>query len=597
MSWFKRISIKKKLLVAYLPLIILPVVVISIASYALFTYKMAEASQLLAEQNAKEINRHLETYLDELERLSLFPYFHSNVMDVLRRSGQSDSPEQMYQEYKMFDDMFGNIMLNPRQDLLNVFLYRSDGTRYFNSRVNVTLNGDYDWKASEWYKRTTEANGSVVYTPNAGRDGRFIKLPYDIFSISRQIKTESGKAVGTILIDANFQGVEDVLRDIGLGPNSNVVLKNSQGTILYAQNKLFLNLLSPQKKGEGTKINANGKTLFIGSDISHKTGWTTDVVIPSASIYQTFISIRQVILWLSAIFCTIAVVVTYLLSGSITRPIREMHRMMKKVVSGNYDVELKLTSQDEIGSLGNAFMKMTSQIRELIHEVYEFDIRQKEAELNNLKMQIRPHFLYNTLEAIRSLADLNDNHEVARMTSSLGSILRYSIKTHQKLVPLDTEVEYIRQYLNIHQIMNGDAVHFEFDIDSGILRYYSLPLLFQPLIENALQHGLYGTRSGGHLRISGQRDGDDLHFMIVDNGTGIPSSRLEEMNQKLTEPGVPAVEQDGQGIGLCNVNRRVKIIFGENYGVTISVNPIGGTIVHVRIPIVSVHQESLKMHE
>lgn len=85
--------------------------------------------------------------------------------------------------------------------------------------------------------------------------------------------------------------------------------------------------------------------------------------------------------------------------------------------------------------------------------------------------------------------------------------------------------------------------------------------------------------------------------MIVDNGTGIPSSRLEEMNQKLTEPGVPAVEQDGQGIGLCNVNRRVKIIFGENYGVTISVNPIGGTIVHVRIPIVSVHQESLKMHE
>lgn len=152
-----------------------------------------------------------------------------------------------------------------------------------------------------------------------------------------------------------------------------------------------------------------------------------------------------------------------------------MHRMMKKVVSGNYDVELKLTSQDEIGSLGNAFMKMTSQIRELIHEVYEFDIRQKEAELNNLKMQIRPHFLYNTLEAIRSLADLNDNHEVARMTSSLGSILRYSIKTHQKLVPLDTEVEYIRQYLNIHQIMNGDAVHFEFDIDSGILRYYSLP--------------------------------------------------------------------------------------------------------------------------
>ncbi|WP_276352220.1 cache domain-containing sensor histidine kinase [Cohnella caldifontis] len=593
MNGLYRTSIRGKLLAAYLPLIILPVVVISVASYALFSYKMSSASRMLAEQNAKEINRHLETYLDELERLSLFPYFHTNVMDVLRDNRQFDSPEQMYQEYKMFDDMFGNIMLNPRQDLLNVFLYRSDGTRYFNTRVNVTLNGDYDWKTSDWYRRTLEADGAVVYTPNAGRDGRFTVLPYDIFSISRLIKSDNGQVVGTILIDANFQGVEDVLRDIGLGQKSNVVLKDQSGQILFAQNGLYLDQLKSLRNAENVTLRADGEKLFVGSDVSAKTGWTASVVIPSENIYRSFISIREVILWLAAIFGAIALIVTFWLSGSITRPIREMYRMMKKVESGQYDVELNVTSQDEIGSLGRAFNKMSSQIKELIHEVYEFEIRQKEAELNNLKMQIRPHFLYNTLEAIRSLAELSDNREIVEMTGSLGSILRYSIKTHQKLVLLDKELDYIRQYLNIHQIMNGDAVRFEFDIEPDVRRRYSIPLMFQPIIENALQHGLYGRRSGGLLRISGKAENEALTFTIADNGVGIPPGDMEELNAKLSEPALPhrADAESADGIGLLNVNRRLKIVFGDAYGLTVGPNPGGGTVVSVRIPAVSDQRE------
>lgn len=589
MRWLQRTSIKKKLLVAYLPLIILPIVVISIASYALFSYKMEQASRKLAVQTAEQINRHVETYLDELERLSLFPYFHGNVLDILRKSGTPDTPDETYREYKLFDDMFGNIMLNPRQDLLNVFLYREDGTRYFNTRVNVMLNGDYVWNESDWYRRTIEAGGNVVYTPNAGKDGRFTQLPYDIFSISRAIKSDNGKVVGTILIDANFQGVVDVLRDIGLGADANVILKDGEGRIMFSQNGLYLDELQAAGTATTSKLRAAGHKLFVGNDVSGKTGWTASVVIPSSEIYNSFVSIREIIVWLGVLFGTIALLVTFWMSDSITRPIRTMHRMMKKVENGNYDVELELHTQDEIGSLGRAFNQMRLQIKELIHEVYEYDIRQKEAELNNLKMQIRPHFLYNTLEAIRSLAELQDNREVAQMTSSLGSILRYSIKTHQKLVLLDKEIGYIREYLTIHQIMLGDSIRVEFDIEPSILRHYSIPLMFQPIIENALQHGLYGKRDNGLIRIVGKREGDVLHFTVSDNGKGMSAQALEELNRKLSRPvpSQPGENGDSDGIGLTNVNQRIRIVFGERFGLSADRTPDGGTSIRAVVPVVA----------
>ncbi len=588
MKWWKRISIKRKLIAVYLPLIILPVVCLSIASYALFTYKVEQASRMLAEQTAEQITRHLETYLEELERLSLFPYFHRNVMDILLRDvPDAVSPNELYQEYQLFNDMFNNIMLNPRKDLFNVFLYREDGTRYFNSRVNVTLNGDYDWKASDWYRKTRQAEGDVVYTADAGQDGRFSLLPYEIFSISRLIKSEDGEVLGVILIDANFEGVEEILRDIGLGAEANVILKDEENQILYAQNTSYLNDLKNIDTDTANKLHAEARTLFIGNDQSSMTGWKATVIIPSSEIYDSFISLRGILIWLSAVFGIITLIATYWISESMTRPIRTMHQMMRKVEHGNYDVELEPVTQDEIGNLGHAFNKMSARIKELIHEVYEFNLRQKDAELNNLKMQIRPHFLYNTLEAIRSLAELSDNRDVADMSGSLGSILRYSIKNHQRLVLLDKEVEYMRQYLNIHRIMIGDSIRIEIDIHAAILRYYSIPLLFQPIIENALQHGLYGKRSGGLLRIVGARTGDQLHFSIIDNGNGIAAEHMEAINRELHNPIIAVPHDPGRGIGLHNVNQRIKIVFGDEYGLQLEPYPNGGTIVHIRIPVVT----------
>lgn len=586
----KPISVKKKLMSVYLPLMVCSVIIVSVVAHSLFSREMERAAGRYAKQTADMITRHLETYMQELERLTLFPYFHPAVMDLLRNRNADHSLEATYREYKLFEELFNNIMLNPREDLLNVFLYREDGKRYFNTRVHVQLNKDYDWKSSDWYLKTLQANGGVVYTANTNRDDRFDVFPYETFSISRLIISEKDEILGTILIDANFQGVAAILRDVGLGSGANVVLKDASGAVMFSQNGLYLDQLRHMNNAGTAKFSVDGETLFAGASLSEKTGWTIEVVVPLKETFTSYSGIIERFVWLLVAAGLITTVVTLRFSHGIIRPLQSLLRMIRSVEKGNYNVNMKEERTEELEELRRSFIKMSNRIKALIHEVYEYNIRQKEAELNNLKMQIRPHFLYNTLEAIRSLAEIRDNHEIVEMTSSLGSILRYSIKTHKKLVLLGTEIDFISKYMRIYQIMLQGAIEVEYEIDPGLYRYYTIPLLLQPLVENAVQHGLYGKKRGSLIRIEGWKEGEHLHVVVSDNGKGIPPDQLEELNRTLQKSVSRTADTQG-GIGLNNVNQRIKIVFGNEYGIRLSSHPGSGTSVHIRIPAVLSEQQ------
>lgn len=586
MKLFSITSIKKRLLIVFLPLIIITNLLTIIIVYRLYAQEIDQASYRHAEQTVDIVNQHLETYVEELERLSLFPYFHTEVMDILTNESHSISPKEKYAEYKFFEDVFNHIMLYPRQDLLNVTLYREDGRQYFNTRVNVSLNIDYDWKDSKWYQRTLNANGGATFTNNIDQDKRFKVLHHDIFLISRLIKSEQGDNLGVVLIDANFQGIIEILQTIGLGNHSNVILRNEEGEIIFSKNELYVDQVQQAGEFGSQKVKVDQGAIFVASKLSEKTDWEINVVIHSDEISNSYTLIRGITLFVLSCLGLITILVTFWFSKGIVRPILELDQKMKLVEKGNYDVPLQVNKVDEIGSLGRTFNRMRTRIKELIHEVYEFNIRQKEAELNNLKLQIRPHFLYNTLEAIRSLAEIKNNHEIVKMTTSLGSILRYSIRTHEKLVPLRKELDYVQQYLNIQKVMFGDTIKINCDIESNILDYLSIPLLFQPIVENAFQHGLYGKQQGGIVSISGKKTDDQLLFTISDNGKGIELNRLKRINEHLQHLYEDKNERNEVGIGLANVNQRIKIAFGESYGISVeSVENVKTSII-IKIPII-----------
>lgn len=473
MRLFKSDTIWKRLLYLYLPILIMPGLLILYIANQVLIHEMDQASKKQAVQTVDVINRHLEIYLDELERISLFPYFHQEVMAILKRDTDWRTDEEKFQEYKFFEGLFNNIMLHPREDLLNVSLYRSDGLHYFNTRVYVSLDITYDWEKSSWYDHTIAANGDIVYTIPNDLDKRFTSFDHDIFYISRLIKGENGEPLGVILLDANFQGIEDILEAIGLDTNANVVLRDDQGSIVFMQHTQNREEIKHALiKGE-SNLDLEGEKLFIASKKSDKTNWEIAVAIPSAEISNSFVFIRTFVYYMLGLFVFIVIVFTLSFSRSITNPISTLRKKVKMVEKGDYDVSLNNSEYKEINELDQAFYNMSYKIKELIQEVYVYDIKQKEAELNNLKMQIRPHFLYNTLEAIRSLADIQDNQEIAEMISSLGSMLRYSVKKHGKFVSIEEELDYTKQYLTIQKMMLHTSFTIGMHIDEEILEQNS----------------------------------------------------------------------------------------------------------------------------
>jgi len=257
---------------------------------------------------------------------------------------------------------------------------------------------------------------------------------------------------------------------------------------------------------------------------------------------------------------------------------------MKVVQTGNLDVTFPVRSRDEVGLVGSAFNRMIIRVKSLIDDVYTAGQRKNEAELEALQNQINPHFIYNTLESIRMTAVLNDDVEVSHMTQLLGKLLRYGMGTGTETVPLTKELEHLEMYMQLLNYRYGNR--FELRIDSGTvdLKLPVMKLLFQPIVENAVYHGLDESKSSMTIAINYEQVGNTHSFKISDDGVGMSEATLKNLRMRLNTANA-APDVGGKGIGLRNVNERLKILFGEGYGISIHSELGVGTDVVVRLPI------------
>jgi len=321
-------------------------------------------------------------------------------------------------------------------------------------------------------------------------------------------------------------------------------------------------------------IDNDGKKELVCFDTLEVNGWISAIMVPVEKILSSLPVIKYYTLYLSVILIVIAIIFALILSDRISKPLRELSTAINKVGEGNFDTKVYIQSNNEIGKLVHSFNEMNEKIRQLIEENYEVKIREKETQIMALNLQLNPHFLSNTLNTINWMAIENNQEEISKMIISLSTMLQYTMQNSKETVLFKDDLEWLKSYIYIMSNRSPGLFSVIYDFDP-LLYGKQVPKLFlQPFIENSIIHGFEFMESGGIIRIKGVIENETRYFYVIDNGKGLTEEEIHN-----------ALNSDEKKIGISNVNKRIKLIYGERYGVKIKSQVGTGTEIEISMPL------------
>ena len=290
---------------------------------------------------------------------------------------------------------------------------------------------------------------------------------------------------------------------------------------------------------------------------------------------------------LSGVLVLVVAVITLLIASGILGPVKQLYHATEKVAEGDFSARANVRTHDEIAVLANGFNNMAENMENLIDKIKEDEGKMRRADLRLLQEQINPHFLYNTLDTIVWLIESNESDQAVNMVVTLSDFFRLVLSKGKEFISIREEEEHIRSYLEIQAMRYHDIMEYDIQIDKVLYDYQILKLTLQPLVENALYHGLKYKRAKGYIHITGEKAGNVIHLAVRDSGVGMEEEELLELRQAILRP----CQETEKGFGLANVNERIRMYFGSEYGLTIKSNKGKGTLVEVTLPAIHVEEK------
>lgn len=287
-----------------------------------------------------------------------------------------------------------------------------------------------------------------------------------------------------------------------------------------------------------------------------------------------------------SIVVIVIIITTYVLS-SITKPVHELSQATKKIAGGDFSTRVTVGTKDEIGTLADSVNEMTEHLEDFVEKIKEDERKMRHTELRLLQEQINPHFLYNTLDTIVWLVEGNATDKAVNMVVSLSDFFRIVLSKGKDVITLKEEEQHIRSYLEIQQVRYRDILDYDIQIPQELYQYKILKLTLQPLVENSLYHGIKTKRGKGTIYVRGRLEGEKIYLDVKDTGVGMNEAELASLRSKITRP----CKETDSGFGLANVNERLRMNYGPEYGMTIHSILGEGTWVQVVIPALSIHEE------
>ena len=573
-------SIQSVIFATVAVLVLSAVVIVTGVSMKFTNTSIFENSSEYTHTIIQQMNQNIDSYIDYMENIAYLISSNEDVQDYL--FDEKIDNEGRYRILNQFQTI-----LDSRSDIRNVGIISKNGRMLINDG-SKSVNQDLDLNTQEWYATALEKPNGPILTSSHVQHIISGERPW-VITLSRGIRDRSGSGEkeGVFFIDLNYSAISELCDQSTVGTKGYAFILDAKGNIVYhPQQQQLYNELQTENislimdTDEDTVLTGTGNDGKLYSiSRSEKTGWT---VVDCTNVKELLSKSRQaqsVYVLTAIILVIVALLFSRFMARSITLPIQKLRDSMKKVQEGDFSVsDVVVDSKNEIGSLTKSFDVMTHRIHELMEQNVHEQEEKRKSELKALQSQINPHFLYNTLDSIIWMSEGKKNEEVVLMTASLARLLRQSISNEDEVVPIANEVEYARGYLTIQKMRYKDKLEFQIEVDSSILYIPLIKLVLQPIIENAIYHGLKYKESKGLLIVKGfMKDGNAV-LQVIDDGVGMDEETLAHIYDK------HKVNYHSNGVGVYNVQKRLKLYYGEDYGITYTSELGKGTTATITIP-------------
>ncbi|OMF32273.1 hypothetical protein BK133_14720 [Paenibacillus sp. FSL H8-0548] len=578
---FRNWNLNTKLISVYLLTIFIPVIIVTLLGFYRYNENLKQKVGEYGLNLTDQVSKSLDTYIQQIDRLSLT--FYLDVWENLSLTPDRSNPKDVFMEKVSVDRALKSILVViPFSDILGVY-WINDGEVLYSQYGNGDWIDHSDFEQRDWYSETLKADGKGVLIPPYLSQNQ--SANEFVFSYARSIvNVKNRQSYGVLLFDVSMNGLRDLVGNMKSKSAGTMIILDREGKVVYHPDSTLLRsefpLIAEQSYGYYTD-HINDVETMIHYVRSPVTGWTVVNTIEVNQLSDELGILRNLLFSYTGVMLLVSTILFALLTFMIIKPLKEMKRLMRRVEVGDYAVQFQVRSSDEVNRLGHSFNVMVTQIRELVNKVLRMKIYQQQAQVKVLRSQVNPHFLYNTLESIHMKAEINQDYEVADMVALLGKLFRLSLRQTTERITIAQELEYVNVFMGL-QGVRFLKMDYIVEVDPALMQMEILPWTIQPLVENAIIHGLSPVKGEGWVRVSAKQDERDLIIEIADNGIGISESRLDWIQSILR---APDSEDATDHIGINNVHRRIQYYYGAAYGLQIMNRLGGGTIARIRLKI------------
>ena len=574
---YRRSSIQMILSLSFTAVAVVGMVFMGLTLFLRFSYttnaQQAENSQRLLSQ----VNWNLDAYLRGMMRISDTAYY--NVIKNIDLDEGSLTPA--------LELLYGS----NRDSIVSMAVFSEEG-ELLSATPLRTLKNSVSPQREDWFVQAMDKIENLHFsTPHVQNLWSDVDERYRwVVSLSRYVELSRGGAIegGVLLLDMSFDGIEQICKDVELDDGGYLYLIDDSGEIIYHPRQQLIyaglqqenNLVAAGYTDGSHEEQFQGQSRQVTVKTVGYTGWKLVAVVPRESLWTNYSQLVLFFLFVVLFSIFLLVFVNLRLSEWITAPVKKLDRAVKDLEARRSDVDFDVGGPTEVEHLSHSIRSMVSTMDHLMEDIIQQEEQKRRSELDVLQSQINPHFLYNTLDSVVWMTENGRTQDAVVMLTSLARFFRISLSRGSNVIPIADELEHARHYLTIQKMRYKNKFSTDIIAEDGVESLYTIKLIVQPVLENAIYHGMAYADGDGEITVRAFQDGGDVCIEVTDNGPGMP----EEVVRGLLEGAGPNTGAKGSGIGFRNVHQRLRLNFGEPYGLTILSEPDDGTTVRIRLP-------------